>query len=137
MLWLVAIFSILSGAATAADPPAGDLFARLKAKVKDDQPFQMVVRIRLKPGTEEKLAPEAAKAAKATAAEPGCEGYSFYRDLEEPGTVILFEKWKSIAALGAHIKQPYVVSLLKLLGDIGAEPTMQLLQPLAVQKPAP
>ena len=73
----MAIFSILGGAVTAADPPAGDLFARLKAKVKDDQPFQMLVRIRLKPGTEEKLAAEAAKAAKATAAEPGCEGYAF------------------------------------------------------------
>ena len=51
--------------------------------------------------------------------------------------MILFEKWKSTGGPEAHIKQPYVVSLLKLLADIGAEPTMQLLEPLAGQKPAP
>jgi quinol monooxygenase YgiN len=136
-LCLVAIFSILAGPVVAADAPPGDLFGRLNAKVKPDQPFQLLVRIRLKPGTEPKFAAEAAKAAKASATEPGCESYLFYEDLEEPGTVILFEKWKSVAALKSHLEKPYTVSLLKLLGDIGAEPTIQLLGPLGAQKPAP
>ena len=133
-LCLIAIFSILGGPVLAADAPPGDLFGRLKAKVKDDQPFQLLVRIRLKPGTEEKFAAEAAKAAKATAAEPGCEHYAFFEDLEAPGTVILFEKWKSTAALKSHLEQPYTVSLLKQIVDIGAEPTIQLLRPLPAPK---
>ncbi|HEX4143805.1 MAG TPA: antibiotic biosynthesis monooxygenase [Pirellulales bacterium] len=133
---LVAMFSILAGAVLAADAPEGDLFGRLKFKVKPEQPFQLLVRIRLKPGTAEKFAAEAAKAAKATAAEPGCEAYTFYEDLEHPGTVILFEKWKNTEALKSHIEQPYTVALLKLLADIEAEPSIQLLGPLGGQKPA-
>ncbi|HEY1786356.1 MAG TPA: antibiotic biosynthesis monooxygenase [Pirellulales bacterium] len=136
-LWLIAIFSILVGPVLAADAPPGDLFGRLKLKVKPDQPFQLLVRVRLKPGTEEKFAAEAAKAAKASESEPGCETYAFYADLEHPGTVILFEKWKSTAALQSHIEQPYTASLLKLMADIGAEPTIQLLGPLPPPKPAP
>ena len=60
-----------------------------------------------------------------------------FDDLEKPDTVILFEKWKSMAALKSHIEQPYIVSLLKLLGDIGAAPTITLLGPLAGPKSAP
>ena len=137
VLWLIAILPILAAPVLAADAPEGDLFGRLKFKVKQDQPFQLLVRIRLKPGTEEKLAAEAAKAAKATATEPGCEAYTFYEDLEHPGTVILFEKWKNTAALKSHIEQPYTASLLKLLADLEAEPSIQLLGPLGTQKPAP
>jgi quinol monooxygenase YgiN len=129
--------AIPAGAVLAADAPAGDLFGRLKAKIKPDQPFQLLVRIRLKPGTEEKFAAEAAKAAKASATEPGCESYAFYDDLEQPGTVILFEKWKNTAALKSHFEQPYTAALLKLLADIGGEPTIQLLGPLAAPKAAP
>ena len=39
-MWLIAIFSILGGSVLAADDlPGSDLLARLKAKVKEDQPF--------------------------------------------------------------------------------------------------
>jgi (4S)-4-hydroxy-5-phosphonooxypentane-2,3-dione isomerase len=134
---LLAILSILAGPLMAADAPEGDLFGRLKLKVKPEQPFQLLVRVRLKPGTVEKFAAEAAKAAKATTAEPGCEAYVFYEDLEHPGTVILFEKWKNTEALKSHIEQPYTASLLKLLADIEAEPSIQLLGPLGAQKLAP
>ena len=133
-LWLIAITLILGGPVLAADQPPGDLFARLKAKVKEDQPFQLLVKIRLKPGTEAKFAAEVAKAVKATAAEPGNEMYAVFEDLEQPGTVILFEKWKSTAALKAHIEQPYIGSLLTLMADIGAEPIITLLGPLPVAK---
>ena len=83
----------------ADDLPGKDLLDRLKANVKEDQPFELLVRIKLKPGTEARFAAEAAKVAKATAAEPGNEMFVFFQHLEQPGTVILFEKWKNIAAL--------------------------------------
>ena len=109
VLCLIVISSILAGALLAADAPEGDLFGRLKLKVKPEQPFQLLVRIRLKPGTAEKFAAEAAKAAKATAAEPGCEAYTFYEDLEHPGTIILFEKWKNtgLSSPTSNSRTPY------------------------------
>ena len=62
-------------------------------------------RIKLKPGTEAKFAAEAAKVAKATATEPGNEMFVFFQHMEQPGTVILFEKWKNLAALQAHLRR--------------------------------
>ena len=61
------------------------------------------MRIHLEPGTEEKFPAEAAKAAKETAGEPGCEMYAFFKDLEETAAVILFEKWKNVCGPeGSH-----------------------------------
>ncbi len=136
-LWLVAILlSMTTTSARAADAP-GDLFGRLKANVKDDQPFQLLVRIHLPAGAMDTFAVEAAKAAKSSEAEPGCEMYAFFKDLEKPDTIILFEKWKSVAALKTHLAQPYTVSLLKALGDLKVEPEIHLLNPLPTSKPAP
>jgi quinol monooxygenase YgiN len=129
-LCLVAIFSITRAAAQAADDPPKDFFSRLDSVIKPGEPFQILAIIELKPGTEARFATESAKAAKATAAEPGCGEYKFYKDLEKPGTIVLFEKWKSIEALKSHIKQPYIVSFLKFMDEIGSGPKVQLLQPL-------
>jgi quinol monooxygenase YgiN len=138
VLWLVAIFSILGGSALAADDlPASDLLTRLKANVKEDQPFQLLVRIKLKPGTEAKFATEAAKVAKATATEPGNEMFVFFEHREQPGTVILFEKWKNIAALKSHLEQPHTIPWLKFTGDIGAEATIGILGQFDAPKSAP
>jgi quinol monooxygenase YgiN len=135
-LWLAAILFLMTAPAWAADAP-GDLFGRLKANVKEDQPFQLLVRIHLPAGAIDKFAVEAAKAAKASEAEPGCEMYAFFKDLEKPDTIILLEKWKSVAALKTHLAQPYTVSLLKALGDLKVEPEIHLLNPLSASKPAP
>lgn len=134
-LWLLAIS--LAIPALAADNPAGDLFGRLGAKIKEGQPFQLVVKIRLKPGTEEKFNAEAGKAVKETVREPGCEMYALFQDLEQPDTFVLLEKWKSIAALKTHLAQPYTVSLLKTLGELKVEPDIRILGPLPSPKPAP
>jgi quinol monooxygenase YgiN len=130
-LCLMAILSIVGGSVRAADDqPGSSLLDRLKATVKPDQPFELLVRIKLKPGTEEKFAAEAAKVAKETVKEPGNEMFVFYKHLEQPGTVILFEKWKNLAALEAHQKAPHTIPWLKFAGEIGVEATIGILGPL-------
>ncbi|HTU23756.1 MAG TPA: antibiotic biosynthesis monooxygenase [Pirellulales bacterium] len=114
-----------------ADSPADDLFARLAAQVKPDQSFGLLVKIRLPAGTQARFAAEAAKAAKATAAEPGCDQYSFFADTDEPGTIVLVEKWQRTAALKSHFEQPHFASLVGLLQEIGGEAEIHVLVPLA------
>jgi quinol monooxygenase YgiN len=144
-LWLMAVSlaavtlstATLAPVALADDKPPGDLFARLEANVKEDQPFRLLVKIQLKPGTEEKFNAAAVKAVKETVQEPGCEAYDLCKDLEQPGTVVLFEKWKSRAALKEHLAQPYTVALLKVLGEIEAAPDIRILSPVSLSKSAP
>jgi quinol monooxygenase YgiN len=125
----------VGGSARAADDlPGKTLIERLKATIKPDQAFELLVRIKLKPGTEERFAAEATKVAKETVKEPGNEMFVFYKHLEQPGTVILFEKWKNIAALEAHQTAPHTVPWLKFTGEIGVEATIGILGPLEAPK---
>jgi quinol monooxygenase YgiN len=135
VLWLFGIVLLVAGAANAADDqPGSSLLDRLKATVKPDQSFELLVRIKLKPGTEERFAAEATKVAKETVKEPGNEMFVFYKHLEQPGTVILFEKWKNLAALEAHQKAAHTVPWLKFTGEIGVEATIGILGPLESSK---
>ena len=55
----------------------------------------------------------------ATLQEAGCLGYQIYRDRNDPGTVLLFEKWESEAALRAHFVTPHMADFGKALGSAG------------------
>jgi len=55
----------------------------------------------------------------ATLKEPGCLAYQIYLDRTDPGTVLLFEKWESDAALGAHFTTPHMAEFGKALGAAG------------------
>jgi len=132
---LLAIFALVGGPVLAADDqPGSTLLDRLKATVKEDQPFELLVRIKLKPGTEADFAAEAAKIAKATATEPGNEKFVFYQHLEQPDTVILFERWKNLTALKAHQAAPHTVPWLEFTKKIGVEATIGILGPLGSSK---
>lgn len=117
--------------AQAADDPVAALFARLRAKVKEGQPFELLVEIKLKPGTRERFAAEAAKAEKATAAEPGNAMYKFYEDAENPDTIVVLEKWKSLDALKSHLAEPHTQALLGTIGEIKGELSVRIISPLA------
>jgi quinol monooxygenase YgiN len=134
-LMLLAIFALVGGPVLAADDePGSSLGARLNQKVKDGQPFELLVRIKLKPGTEAKFAAEAAKIAKATATEPGNERFVFYQHQEQPDTVILLEKWKNLDAFKAHQEAPHTVPWLAFTKEIGVEATIGILRPLQPAK---
>jgi quinol monooxygenase YgiN len=62
----------------------------------------------INPDHVEALKPHALKVLEATRAEPGCIAYTFAMDLEEPGLIRVFEKWRSRADLDAHFKTPHM-----------------------------
>ena len=43
----------------------------------------------------------------ATASEPGCQEYRFWVAADDPGAVLLFERWEDQAALDAHLAAPH------------------------------
>src|SRR6266851_5200285 len=44
----------------------------------------------------------------ATLQEKGCLEYQAYRDRKDSGVVLIFEKWESDEALGAHFATPHM-----------------------------
>jgi quinol monooxygenase YgiN len=56
------------------------------------------------------------KVREATLKEQGCLAYQAYLDRSDPGTLLLFEKWESEAALNAHFVTPHMAEFGKALG---------------------
>lgn len=47
--------------------------------------------------------------------EPGCERYELNRDLSNPNTFVMIERWRDVAAAEAHNKSSAFLTLAKAL----------------------
>ena len=91
----------------------------VKSKVKDkDKPFGMAVVFKVKAGQEKAFEDAFKPCLAGTRKEPGNLAYYLNHDLDEPQTFIVFERFKSVAALEAHAKTPHVAELLPKIGPL-------------------
>ena len=125
-----AFFFVLAAAATAADDEP--IVKLIKSKVKDQaKPFTLIVTAKIKDGTMAKLEAAFAPCGTATRKEPGCVSYDLSTDPDKPGTIVLIERWKSVAAIEAHLKQPYTQAFLKTMPEWSAgAPEFKILLPV-------
>jgi quinol monooxygenase YgiN len=119
-------------AARARKGSTGDLAARLKTLLgRSDRPFALLVTVKVKPGTEQQFERAARKAVAATQAEKGCLGYECHRNLEDHQEYTFIERWKDLAALQAHLREPYTKAILATMREVGARPArVRLLAPV-------
>ena len=103
--------------------------ATVKSKLKDkDKPFGMAVIFEVKSGSEKAFEEAFKPCLVGTRKEPGCLAYYLNHDVDDPKTYIVFERFKSVAALEAHAKTPHVAELLKKIGPlIDGEPKVKVL----------
>ncbi|MBY0524635.1 MAG: antibiotic biosynthesis monooxygenase [Gemmataceae bacterium] len=114
----IAALTALPLLASAADEP-NPLVAQIKAQLKDStKPFTMMVHIQVKEGTGDKLETAFIKAIKESRKEKGCLTYDLNRDAKDPTRFVVYERWKSLADLEAHLKAPHIVALLAELKDV-------------------
>ena len=119
-LSIFALAGLASAAAGADDHPAVTL---VKSKVKDPaKPFALIVNIKVKAGKEKELETTFAPCIAATKKEPGCIAYELNRDPDEPTTYFMYEKFKNIAALEAHLQTEHIKTFLSKAGDLLASP---------------
>ena len=91
----------------------------VKSKVKDEKkPFAILVTFKVKAGQEKKFEEAFPPCLAATRKEPGCVAYHLNRDPDEPNTYIMYEQFKSVAALDDHLKQKHTETLLKTVGPL-------------------
>jgi quinol monooxygenase YgiN len=85
----------------------------IKSKVKDQtKPFAILVTFKVKAGKEADFEAAFRPAVAATKKEPGCVSYELNRDTEQTGNYVMFEKFRSVAAIEEHIRAEYTKKLL-------------------------
>ena len=114
---LVAAVALTAGEGRAADD--NPIVGLVKSKVKDpSKPFAMTVTFKVKAGKEKDFEAAFTPCLAATKKEPGCIAYELNRDPDDPATYVMYEKFKSVAALEDHLKQEHTQTLLKAVGSL-------------------
>ena len=86
--------------------------APIRAALKDPfKPFGMLVNLEVKEGCQARWEAAYQKAAPATRREPGNLDYILYHSALDERRYSLYERWKSLADLEAHVQTPYIMAL--------------------------
>jgi quinol monooxygenase YgiN len=104
---------------------------QVKSQLKDPaKPFTMFVHLQVKDGMQGKFEAAFAKAVKASRKEKGCIAYDLNRDAKETTRYVLYERWKNLADLEAHLKAAHLTALLAELKELLAgAPEIKVLLP--------
>ena len=117
----LAVLFLVAPMALAADEKAEDhpVVALVKSKLEDpSKTFALIVTIEAKKGKEKELEAAFAPCLAATKKEPGCIAYELNRDPDHSSSYLMYEKFKGVAALNAHLKQPHTLKLLKAIPSL-------------------
>jgi len=77
--------------------------------------------ITLDPAKRDEAFAAAREIMKETHKEPGNIAYAFSADLEDEGTVHIFEEWESQEALDFHFKTAHMADFQKQIGSLGVK----------------
>lgn len=130
LLLVIPTFALAIADGRAADEE-NPIVTLVKTKVKDKtKPFGMTVAFKVKAGQEKAFEEAFAPCLAATRKEAGCLAYFLNHDIDEPTVFVVYEKYKSIAAIEDHAKSKYVADLLKTIGPIlDGEPKVKVFLP--------
>jgi quinol monooxygenase YgiN len=116
---------------TTAQDKENPILTSVKSGLKNpEKPFTLVIRVTVKEGAGERLEAAFAKSRRETRKEKGNIAYDLSRDTREPTHYLVYERWKDLAALEAHLNAEHTKKLLGELPDILAgQPESQVLLP--------
>jgi quinol monooxygenase YgiN len=124
---------LLLPATAAAEEKENPILTFVKSKVKDpDKTFTLIIALKVKEGEGKKLEEAFAKAARATRKEKGCITYDLNYDAGDASRYLVYERWKSVDALKAHLETEHIKALLAALPELLAgTPEPRVLIPAA------
>jgi quinol monooxygenase YgiN len=129
--WL--LLGVLTLAVAPAAPAQEDnpIVALVKSKGADPaKPFALVIRFKAKDGA--KLEEAFRPAIRETRKEKGCVSYDLNRDPDDAAAYLLYERWKTVADLEAHLKSPHITKLLGELATVtDGPPDLKVMLPAA------
>lgn len=111
LLLAIALGLLVSVSARAEDE--NPVVKLIKSKLKDEKKtFAILVTFKVKAGNEQKFEAAFAPCLVATRKEPGCVAYVLNRDTEHTSNYVMYESFKGIPALEAHMKEKHTQALL-------------------------
>jgi quinol monooxygenase YgiN len=122
-------FLVILGLSEARGQEEHPVVKMIKSKVKDPKkPFAITVEFKVKAGKEKEFEAAFAPALAATRKEPGCVAYFLNRDTEHPDVYLMYEQFKSVDAVAAHLKAKHTETLLQTVGPLtDGEPKIRVL----------
>ena len=128
---LVTLAAVLAAPLLATAQERHPIAAQVAAAVKDPaRPFTLVISAKVKDGTADKFEAAFAKAQKETRKEKGCLTYDLNRDPRAAGRYLVYERWKDLAALEAHLTSDHIKALFGEIGPVfDGEPEVKILVP--------
>src|SRR5438128_9016970 len=105
---------VCGGFSAACAEEENPIVTLVKSKVADkSRPFGMTVQFKVKQGEAKAFEAAFAPCLAATRKEPGCIVYFLNKDVDDADTFVVYERFKSVAALEAHAKSAHVAEVLK------------------------
>ena len=94
-------------------------------------PFALIARFRVTEESQARIAQALEKAVPPTRREPGVLAYQPHRDPAVTAGFVVYECWKSLDDLDAHLRTPYIVELRQEIeAAMTGAPEFNLLWPL-------
>ena len=104
--------------AAPADPVAAIIQA-FRAELHDpDRPLSLLVRFEVKEADAAKVEAAFTRAVPLTRKEPGAIVFTLNRDSRDPGRFVVFEQWRSLDDLEAHLRTDYITRLRRELVEV-------------------
>lgn len=115
----------------AAAAKVDGIIAAFAAKIADHhRPFALIGRFCVQAGTGGRIEKAFAAASVHTASEAGVLAYRLHRHTDDPNVFVVYEHWRSLADLEAHLRTNYIEALR---GEIEAvlqgEPHFEIMVP--------
>lgn len=116
-----------------ATDEVGIIIAGFAAQLADPtKPLALLVRFTVADGTQAAVEAAFAAASGDTAREAGVLTYQLLREAAEPTRFVVYEHWRSLADLEAHLRTPYITRLRdRFTRLIIGEPEFRVLVPSA------
>jgi quinol monooxygenase YgiN len=115
----------------AGEDKENPVITAVKSRLKNpDKPFTLIVRVQVKEGAGKQFEAAFARAITATRKEKGNLAYDLNHDTQNPSRYLVYERWKDLAALEAHLNSRHIKELFVELPKVtDGAPESQILLP--------
>lgn len=121
----------VADSSTGLDDDVSAIIASFGAALQDvNQPLAILAQFQVRDGTQDLVEAAFAEASASTAEEPGVIAYQMHRERQAPTRIVVYERWRSLADLDAHLRTPYIRALRRVIdGAVVGTPEFRVLIP--------